>query len=72
MNNKNIWQHNKLVPMDKKTSMSVFSNSQNGPPELTNPVWEKDGEITKNRGVQKGKEGRDGKGNTSGKKFSLQ
>ena len=29
MNNKNIWQHDKLVPMDKKTSMSLFSNSQN-------------------------------------------
>lgn len=50
MNNKNVWQHNKLVPMDKKTSMSVFSNSQNGPPEFSTPVWEKDGKSTKKGG----------------------
>lgn len=38
MNNKNVWQHNKLVPMDKKkTSVSVFSNSQNVPPEFSTP-----------------------------------
>ena len=55
MNNKNVWQHNKLVPMDKKTSMSVFSNSQNGPPEFSTPVWEKDGENPKKEGVEKGK-----------------
>ena len=54
MNNKNVWQHNKLVPMDKKkTSVSVFSNSQNVPPEFSTPVWEK--EPPKKEGVEKGK-----------------
>ena len=57
MNNKNVWQHNKLVPMDKKTSMSVFSNSQNGPPEFSAPVWEKDGKRTKKGGDRERKEG---------------
>ena len=57
MNNKNVWQHNKLVPMDKKTSMSVFSNSQNGPPEFSTPVWEKDGKGTKKGGDRERKEG---------------
>lgn len=54
MNNKNVWQHNKLVPMDKKkTSVSVFSNSQNVPPEFSTPGG---GERTpKKEGVEKGK-----------------
>ena len=76
MNNKNVWQHNKLVPMDKKkTAMSVFSNSQNGPPEFSTPVWEKDGENPQKRGGRERKEGGVGQGNTSGnkleKEFSL-
>lgn len=58
MNNKNVWQHNKLVPMDKKkTSVSVLSNSQNGPPEFSTPVWEKDGENPKKGGGRERKEG---------------
>lgn len=52
MNNKNVWQHNKLIPMDKKkTSVSVFSNSQNVPPEFSTPAWEK--EPQKRRGLRK-------------------
>ena len=49
MNNKNVWQHDKLIPMDKKkTSVSVFSNFQIFHPSV--------GERTpKKEGVEKGK-----------------
>ena len=46
----------------KKTLMSVFSKSQNGPPELSTPVCEKDGEITKNREGGGGRERKRGMG----------
>ena len=49
--------------------MSVFSNSQNGPPEFSTPVWEKDGENPKKRGGRERKEGGFGQGNTSGNKL---
>lgn len=51
MNNKNVWQHNKLVPMDKKNiSECVFKQSKC---EFSTPGG---GERTpKKEGVEKGK-----------------
>ena len=41
----------------KKNINECVSNSQNGPPEFSTPVWEKDGENPKKGGGRERKEG---------------
>ena len=57
MNNKNVWQHNKLVPMDKKKKHQwvCFQTVKMGPLNFPPQCGRKMERTPKKEGVEKGK-----------------